>query len=471
MDSSFDVIVMGGGTAGLPAAYFAAGRGAKVLLVEAAEKLGGTLWYSSAQMSAAGTRLQKQQGIEDHPDKHYADAWKIGRGKQDPALLRLHVDTAAESFDWLMDVGYRPAPGMPMLMPGHELYDVPRTVWATTWGVELRETLTRIVQKPIESGAITLMLGTCVVALLPGKNGAIEGVEIETADGVRRSIKAKNVVLAAGGYAGSEETFKRFHPNAHLFTGGWQHNTGLGILLGLEAGGVLRGADDYMPNFGGLWDGEQNPPRWLINPGAVAGFRPIIEIYVNEKGERFVAEDGQSPDAKERLLMQQPGWKFWAVFDEECWNRAENLFRVWDDARVERAFASNHNFHRAPTARALAQAAGFDADNFEKTLAAYNAQVEQGSDPLGRKIIGPKLGRGPWRAIANCGITIWTFAGLRANAQLQVTRADGSAVPNLYAIGDVLGGSTFSGNGFCGGMGVTPAVNFGRLVGKKFLSW
>lgn len=471
MSSSYDVIVMGGGTAGLPAAYFAARRGAKVLLVEAADRLGGTLWYSSAQMSAAGTKLQQSRGIEDHPDKHYADAWKIGRGRQDPALLRLHVDTAAATFDWLMDVGYRPAPNMPMLMPGHELYDVPRTVWAATWGVELRETLTRIVERPIETGAIELMLSTRVVALEHGKDGRIAGVLIEDESGARRSVAAKNVVLAAGGYAGSEETFKRFHPQAHLFSGGWHHNTGAGILLGLEAGGVLRGAEDYMPNFGGLWDSEQHPPRWLINPGAVAGFRPIIEIYVNEKGERFIAEDGQSPDAKERALMRQPGWKFWAIYDDECWRRAENLFRSWDAPRVERAFASNHHFHIAPTVRALAHAAGIDADGLERTLGEYNANVERGTDPLGRTLIGPKLTQGPWRAVANCGITIWTFAGLRANTKLQVLREDGSAIPNLYAIGDVLGGSTMSGNGFCGGMGVTPAVNFGRLVGDRFLEW
>ena len=60
---SWDFIVAGAGTAGLTTAIFAAQRGARVLLLEAAERIGGTLHWSSAQMSAAGTRRQAQRGI------------------------------------------------------------------------------------------------------------------------------------------------------------------------------------------------------------------------------------------------------------------------------------------------------------------------------------------------------------------------------------------------------------------------
>ena len=58
----WDLIVVGGGNAGLPVAIFAAQRGARVLIVEAAGALGGTLFLSSGQMSAAGTKLLWPQG-------------------------------------------------------------------------------------------------------------------------------------------------------------------------------------------------------------------------------------------------------------------------------------------------------------------------------------------------------------------------------------------------------------------------
>ena len=63
MSKIWDVIIIGGGTTGMPAAIFAAVRGAQVLVIEAAAELGGTLHLSMGQMSAAGTALQKVQHI------------------------------------------------------------------------------------------------------------------------------------------------------------------------------------------------------------------------------------------------------------------------------------------------------------------------------------------------------------------------------------------------------------------------
>ena len=91
--SIWDVIVVGGGNAGLPAAIFAAERGARVLIIEAAASLGGTLFLSSGQMSAAGTKLQKQKGIEDSPQLHYDDIMRISKKKANPGLVNLRCST------------------------------------------------------------------------------------------------------------------------------------------------------------------------------------------------------------------------------------------------------------------------------------------------------------------------------------------------------------------------------------------
>jgi fumarate reductase flavoprotein subunit len=56
MDEVFDVVVIGAGTAGLATAIFSAQRGARVLLLEAAPDIGGTLHVTGGQLSAAGTR-------------------------------------------------------------------------------------------------------------------------------------------------------------------------------------------------------------------------------------------------------------------------------------------------------------------------------------------------------------------------------------------------------------------------------
>ena len=54
---------------------------------------------------------------------------------------------------------------------------------------------------------------------------------------------------------------------------------------------------------------------------------------------------------------------------------------------------------------------------------------------------------------------------------LRVIREDGSAIPNLYAAGELLGAGVFMGRSYCGGMLVTPALTFGRLLGQKILDF
>ena len=102
---AWDLIIVGGGTAGLPAAIFGARRGAKVLIIEASLQIGGTLFLSTGQMSAAGTRLQKEKGIQDSAQLHFDDVLRISRRTVRPELVRLAVDNAATTFDWLMENG------------------------------------------------------------------------------------------------------------------------------------------------------------------------------------------------------------------------------------------------------------------------------------------------------------------------------------------------------------------------------
>jgi len=111
MTQQWDVIVVGGGTAGMPAATFAAERGARVLVVDAAADVGGTLHLSTGQLSAAGTRLQAAKGVTDSTDAHYDDVMRISKNTADKTLVRLAVDNAAETFDWLQDNGFRSVRG------------------------------------------------------------------------------------------------------------------------------------------------------------------------------------------------------------------------------------------------------------------------------------------------------------------------------------------------------------------------
>ena len=111
----WDVIIAGAGTAGIPAAIFAARRGARVLLLEHADTVGGTLHISGGQLSAAGNRMQADKGIEDSPQEHFDDVMRITKGTADAKMVRLAVDNAPGTLDWLLANGFEPLPDHPVI--------------------------------------------------------------------------------------------------------------------------------------------------------------------------------------------------------------------------------------------------------------------------------------------------------------------------------------------------------------------
>ena len=82
-----------------------------------------------------------------------------------------------------------------------------------------------------------------------------------------------------------------------------------------------------------------------------------------------------------------------------------------------------------------------------------------------------KIEKAPFYAIKATGITVLSPAGLAVDSSLQVLKTDGSRIPNLYAGGEILGFGRTSGNAFVGGLSLTPALTFGKILGEKILSW
>src|SRR5262245_15596981 len=113
MSDRFDIICVGAGSVGMPLAIQAAQRGVRILQLEADSRVGGTMHYSAGQLSSAGTKMQREQGIEDSPAEHAADAQRITHDSIDKNLLKLFTENSAEVVDWIMELGFDIAPGMP----------------------------------------------------------------------------------------------------------------------------------------------------------------------------------------------------------------------------------------------------------------------------------------------------------------------------------------------------------------------
>ena len=465
---SWDLIVVGGGSAGLPAAIFAARRGARVLIIDHADKLGGSLWVATGQISAAGTRLQRERGITDSAELHYEDVMRISRGTANPGLVRLAVENAAATFDWLMDEGFEPLPDHPVTGYGHEPYRQPRYYWGSEGALTIKNVLVPLVERLVADGQIEVRLGHEVIQLLTDADGAITGVRMRAADGAESSAYGQAVLLACGGYAGDAATFARLNGIQQFNASPYQWCKGAGLRLGQSVGGYARGKENLFVNFGTLFDTDDFPAKPV---GRIEHFperRPPWEIYVNAAGARFVREDIESVDAREMALFHQPGWRYWIIFDDRILAEAPPMVIGWTREEMLDAFArGGPAFLSASTLPGLAAKCGIDPAGLAASVAAYNYGVLSGNDFLGRRHHPREISQAPFHAIRMQASSISSAIGLAVNNDLRVIRADGSEIPNLYAAGEILGSSQTMGKAACGGMMVTPAMTFGRLLGQS----
>ena len=469
----WDLIVVGGGNAGLPAAIFAARRGARVLIVDAAGILGGTLHVSSGQMSAAGTKLQASKGIKDSPQSHYDDIMRISKGTADPDMVRLAVFNAAETFDWLMDSGLDIYPEHPVTGTTHEPYSHARYAWGQRGGRSLLEILQDQLQPAIDNGRVTVLLSTQVTDLVQASDGAITGVVTKNAAGETARHSGHNILLTSGGYASNAQMFERLEGVPDYSDVSYEYSQGGGITLGLSAGGHVRGGEHHLPLFGAVLADRDFPSRMIATVRHFPPERPPWEIFVNVHGERFLQEDIPSHDAYEHGLLAQPEERCWVVFDEAMRKQAPKLVERLTEQDIAAAFADAWPmFCKAGSLADLAERAGIDAAGLKRTVARYNTAQKTGQDAdFGRQHMPVPLAEAPFYAIELRGWGLTCFAGLAVNKDLQVVRDDQTPVPGLYAAGELLGNGALMGRSYCGGMMVMPALTFGRLLGQSMLEF
>ncbi|MCY4157540.1 MAG: FAD-binding protein [Gammaproteobacteria bacterium] len=466
MGSGYDLIVVGAGSAGLPAAIFAAQGGARVLQIEADSRVGGTLHWSSGQISAAGTRQQAALGIEDSAEEHYQDAQRIAYGGIDPVLGRLATGGAADTLHWLMDIGLELAPGTPMAGMVHEPYATRRYVWGHEQGLSILKAIEPVHRALAASGAIELRLQTRMTGLLTSASGAVAGVKAEC-NGQKLEFRAPSVALTTGGYAANPELWNEVTPYP-LHSHCNPFSRGEGIIAAREIGAKIDRTDQFLATFAGFLQDPNDPlSAWFFQ--LAPAYRAPWEIYVDGQGKRFLREDHPSIHYSETSLLKQPGMRMVIVFDEGISQNATPMTvpdKQGRDLRPE--FNTHPAFQKADSIEELAGRFDIPPENLAETVRRYNKAVDSREDPdFNRLFLPRRVERAPFYGIEAVGVTVISPGGVKVNGDLQVVDQSEKPINGLYAAGEILGFTRLSGAAFVGGMSLMPAMTFGRMIGEQ----
>lgn len=437
----YDVVVIGGGGAGLAAAIEAKDRGAKVLIVEKMPSLGGNTAKASAGMNAAETKFQREKGIIDNKALFYQETFAGGHNKNDLSLLWYFVEHAPEAIEWLDAHGIC-------------LSDI-----TTTGGMSIDRThrpadrsavgeyLIRGLLQNVHQRNIDILTNTAAGEILR-KKGAIVGVRLRHADGEEHIVLTKGIIMATGGFSANSAMVTKFRPELKDFvTTNHAGATGDGIkmLERIGADSIDMGEIQIHPTV------EQST-SYLISESIRGGGA----ILVSQAGRRFFNEMA-TRDKVSAAIIDLPEHYAYIVFDDQV--REEN--------KAVEQYIRCGLVQEAESARALAEKLDMNADNLDSALRFYNSAVQKGKDSVfGRATaLRHPLVTAPFYAIRIAPGVHHTMGGVKINANTAVLDKDGNVIKGVWAAGEVAGG--VHGGNRIGGNAVADIIIFGITAGRQ----
>lgn len=289
-DAEYDIVIVGGGAAGLSAATVAADEKLSAVLFEKQSFLGGSSVLNGGMFTVAGTKEQEKQGIKDSQELFFKDMMRAGKNKNNPDVVKAFVKTANEQYDFILNkLKLRPD------MVVHQGYQsVPRSHHFVT-----SQILTAMAAYA-KKGGVKIETGVKVLRLVWNKDHSrIAGVEIEGKGKKQFVLAKKGVLLAAGGFSRNPELLGRYNPpleSAASIAG----TQGDGILMGLSVGADMLDVAYIKATYG-----------FRLNPKHIDEQSQLYwsgGIIVNKNVKRFT-DESQSYKVLADFALAQPEGK------------------------------------------------------------------------------------------------------------------------------------------------------------------
>ena len=451
----FDVLVIGGGNAGLSAALTARQKGASVIVLEGAPRdfRGGNSRHTRNLRCAhsAPTDVLTESYSED---EFLADLMRVTANETDGPLARLLVDRSASCPGWMGSFGARFQPSLSGTL------HLSRTNAFFLGG---GKALMNSYYAAAERAGIEVRYDAEVTAL------EVQDSEFRSAvvrrDNRTESIEARAVVVAAGGFEANVDWLREiWGPAADNFIiRGTPYNKGALIRFLLDAGAQPVGD----PHDCHAIAVDARAPRF--DGGIVTRLDSLpFGIVVNRDAQRFY-DEGEDAWPKRyaiwgKLIARQPDQIAYSIVDAKA--RGTFMPSVFPPIV-------------ASSIRELAAGLGLAADPLEATVASFNAAVRPGTfnhraldDCRTEGLTPPKshwaqrIETPPfWGYPLRPGIT-FTYLGVKVDDRARVILTSGDRAKNIYAAGEIMAGNILT-RGYIAGIGMTIGTVFGRIAGES----
>lgn len=466
-EKTYDIVVVGAGTAGVPAICTALEEGASVACLQKESIVVANGNGSSGPVLQESNEIGKLQ---------YKQEWrKTGGYRMNPALLDLYVDHAGETMMWLLDKSLEV--DLPPMMASTARTDFDEgsyiTVASNFFGpkpINNQDIMTKLAEKAEAEGA-EFFYSTPAVQLVQADDGSVTGVVGKTSDGYIKFNATKAVIVAAGDYQNNESLVKRYSPDVVRFQRKQVNKTADGILMNMTAGARMVPVNHAKT----MHDMDAAPL-------ALTG---VPFMALNEEGKRFMNED--IPMESWDLSLQwnkdvdDPG-HFFRIFDNDfaakyavsVTPKALEAYIPGLQENPVGVYTGLIDTHRADTLDELADTLGLPAEELKKRVEEWNQYCASGVDQeFG--LVKAKLK--PIDTPPYWGVRQWIRcsainAGVEIDGNCRVLDEGNEPIPGLYSVGsgagNVCGGLEW--NLYQGGLCCGSYITMGRYAAIHAMS-
>jgi len=459
-----DVVVVGAGAAGVPAACAAAENGAKVVCLQKAARVysHGIIW---AGFNAPA--LIEEMGFEYSKEditKLKQEFQELNHYGTDTALLNKFFDEVPEAIDWQINTarGF----GLQPMFFGKESHVV-------AWPMQASALYQTFADNFSETHDLEMRYSTPAKQLVTDDSGRVTGVIAQDKSGNYIQVNAsKGVVIATGAYGGNQELLKRWCPSATIFPNGAypEDNQGDGDMMAIWAGADIS----QLPHS------KKIDIRFYGTSPARTDIEKQPFLLVNDKGHRMGREDATEM-MQNNEFMHEPSSNgtYYCIFDKNYDKWLESILgeraagAILTDEQIENyKNTARPMLWEADSIEDLAKQIGVDPEELAATVSRNNELAEAGEDTDYYKDPANlyKIDTAPYYAMVRQYTIGAMLGGLKVNDECNVlSRSTGEPIEGLYAVGNDMGGLQTSPDYVWHDYGFTlgPATTFGYMVGRN----